>query len=122
MESIAQLEEHLKELEGLLHSRLVRGSAERLFGLLAEEFVEIGVSGTVWTRQSAMAALQNEAFSEHSISDFRLALLASDVALVTYRAHRHENEYRPAADSLRSSIWKRIGARWKIAFHQGTAL
>ena len=122
MESTASLEETLRELEGLLQSLGVRGSVERLAGLLADEYCEFGVSGTVWTRQSVITALQNEAFSEHSISDFKLTLLASDVALVTYRAHRHANEYRPAADSLRSSIWKCDGARWKIVFHQGTAL
>lgn len=122
MESNAQLEEHLKELEGLLQSRHVRGSAEHLSGLLADEYFEFGLSGMVWTRQSAVEALQNEAFSEHSISDFRSALLARDIALVTYRAHRSANEYRPAASSLRSSIWKFDGVRWKMVFHQGTAL
>jgi glyoxylase I family protein len=122
MEANSPLEEHLQELEGLLHSPSVREGAERLAGLLAHEHRESGVSGTVWTRQSVVAALQNEAFSEHSISDFGLTLLASDVARVTCRAHRHANEHRPAAASLRSSIWKRTGARWKIVFHRGTAL
>lgn len=121
-ESTAQLAEHLKELEGLLHSHSVRASAEQLSELIADEFFEFGVSGTVWNRQSVIAALRNEAFSERSITDFKLTLLAGDVALVTYRGHRVANAHRPAASSLRSSIWKRDGARWKMVFHQGTAL
>jgi glyoxylase I family protein len=44
------------------------------------------------------------------------------VALLTYRAHRGATAVRPAADSLRSSIWRLRQGHWQMVFHQGTAL
>lgn len=112
----------LFELEGALHLREVRADAARLMELLDDDFHELGVSGTVWTRAAIVEALRDEAFSERTMSDFRVQRMAGDVALVTYRVHREANARRPAADSLRSSLWKRRHGRWRMAFHQGTPL
>lgn len=112
----------LFKLEGALHLREVRASAVRLEELLDADFHELGVSGAVWTRAAIIEALRDEAFSPRTMSDFRVLRMASDVALVTYRAHREATPERPAADSLRSSLWKRRQGRWRMVFHQGTAL
>jgi glyoxylase I family protein len=122
METNEQLKEHLKGLEGSLHLRSIRESAQKLGELLADEFFKVGVSGNIGTKQSIIEALQVESFSERSIYEFKLTMLAEGVALVTYCDHRQENKHRPAANSLRSSIWKRFGAQWKMVFHQGTPL
>ncbi|RDI99827.1 DUF4440 domain-containing protein [Dyella solisilvae] len=116
------LAEHLLDLEMQLHRQDVRADAQALRRLIAEDFVEFGVSGTVWARESVIAALHGETFSPRSVSDFRLTPLADDVALVTYRAHRFATAERPEADSLRSSIWRRREGQWQMVFHQGTAL
>jgi glyoxylase I family protein len=112
----------LLKLEGALHLREVRASVVRLEELLDDDFHELGASGTVWTRAAIVEALRGEAFSLRTMSDFRVLRMASDVALVTYRAHREAIPERPAADSLRSSLWKRRHGRWRMVFHQGTAL
>ncbi len=112
----------LLKLEGALHRREVRASAAQLAELLDEDFHELGVSGTVWTRAAITEALREEAFSERTMSDFHVRRMATDVALVTYRVHREANAERPAADSLRSSLWKCRQGRWRMVFHQGTAL
>ncbi|MFM9923828.1 VOC family protein [Variovorax sp. H27-G14] len=112
----------LLKLEGALHLRDVRASATQLAELLDEDFHELGVSGTVWTRAAIIEALREEVFSERAMSDFRVRRMATDVALVTYRVHREANDERPAADSLRSSLWKCRQGRWRMVFHQGTAL
>ncbi|MGJ7566906.1 SMU1112c/YaeR family gloxylase I-like metalloprotein [Variovorax sp. GB1R11] len=117
-----ELDALLLKLEGALHLREVRASAEQLMELLDDDFHELGVSGTVWTRAAIVDALRDEAFSKRTMSDFRVLRMASDVALVTYRAHREAIAERPAADSLRSSLWKRRQGRWRMVFHQGTAL
>jgi glyoxylase I family protein len=80
------------------------------------------VSGTVWTRAAIIEALRDEVFSKRTMTDFRVLRMASDVALATYRVHREANAQRPAADSLRSSLWKRSQGRWRMVFHQGTPL
>jgi hypothetical protein len=47
---------------------------------------------------------------EVTVQDFATRELAPDVVLVTYKT----------ASALRSSIWKRIGGKWQMIFHQGT--
>jgi len=112
----------LLKLEGALHLREVRASAAQLEELLDDDFCELGISGTEWTRPAVIEALRDEAFSERTISDFRVQRVAPDVALVIYRAHRAAIPERPAADSLRSSLWRLRRGRWRMAFHQGTPL
>ena len=122
MESIGNLEEQLRELETALLRQEVRANASRLAEIIDDDFFELGVSGTIWHKQTIIAELKNESFSERTISDFRVRRLAADVALAVYRCHREATEHRPAADSLRSSIWKRVRGRWRMVFHQGTPL
>ena len=114
------LQDYLFTLETQLHQQEVRADVQALTRLIDEEFFEFGVSGTVWTRDAVIEALRDESFSPCCIHDFRLTLLADDVALITYRAHRLATTQRPAADSLRSSIWKHRNGAWRMVFHQGT--
>ncbi|WP_226935919.1 DUF4440 domain-containing protein [Janthinobacterium sp. GW458P] len=111
---------HLQALEAALQSRAVRADGARLAALLADEFVEFGSSGQVWTRAATLADLPAEHFCPRSISDFQARWLAGDVAFVTYRSVRHASGALPAAASLRSSLWKWRDGRWQMAFHQGT--
>lgn len=113
---------HLFDLETRLHRQNVRADAAALRELIAEDFFEFGVSGTVWTREAVIEALRDESFSPREVTDFRLTMLGDDVALVTYRGHRFATPERPASDSLRSSIWRRWDGRWQMQFHQGTSL
>jgi glyoxylase I family protein len=113
---------HLLDLETQLHRQDVRADEAAVRGLLAEDFFEFGVSGTVWTRESVIEALRGESFSPREVTDVRLTLLADDVALLTYRGHRLATPQRPASDSLRSSIWRLRDGRWQMQFHQGTLL
>jgi glyoxylase I family protein len=120
MTPFSELEAHLLELEAELHQQAVRADAARLGELLEDEFFEFGVSGTVWNKQGVIDALRGEPFSARSISDFKLTPLADDVMLVTYRAQRSATSQRPAAESLRSSIWRRRSGVWRMLFHQAT--
>jgi hypothetical protein len=54
------------------------------------------------------------------LSDFRSTVLAPGVVLVTYRMVRRTASGEPPQHLLRSSVWKLIGGRWQIVFHQGT--
>ena len=120
MDTREELADHLQKMEELLHLQSVRSSKHELDKLLADEFFEFGNSGNIWTKEAVIRALKSESFSRRSISGFKLTVLAPEVVLVTYHVHRVETRERPSADSLRSSIWKRIGAGWKMVFHQGT--
>lgn len=115
-----ELAAHLQALEAALQSQAVRADGGRLAALLADEFVEFGSSGNIWTREATLADLPAEEFIPRSISDFQAQLLADGVAFVTYRSRRHASASQPAGASLRSSLWKWRDGRWQMAFHQGT--
>ena len=117
-----QLAAHLQALEAALQSQAVRADSGSLAAMLADEFVEFGSSGTVWSREATLADLPEEQFSPRSISHFQAQLLADGVAFVTYRSQRHASASRAAGASLRSSLWKWRDGRWQMAFHQGTPI
>ena len=106
-------------LEVRLLTPAVRQSPDELERLLADDFVEIGASGRQFDRRQIIEALQGEPPAELSLHDFRVVLLAPDVALATYRSARQTPG--AARHSLRSSIWVRRADRWQLVFHQGTS-
>jgi glyoxylase I family protein len=106
----------LKELEEQLLLPDVRKSP-RLVELLADEFIEFGSSGRVYTKDDLVAVLQAETRVVQTTSDFWVTTLAPDVALLTYRIRRLS---QPPVDTLRSSIWRRSAGKWRMVFHQGT--
>lgn len=106
----------LRELEELLLEPNVRKS-NRLVELLADDFIEFGSSGRVYTKTDLVAVLAAEAPVAQTTSDFKVTPLAPDVALLTYRIRRHS---QPVVDTLRSSVWKRMNGRWQMVFHQAT--
>jgi hypothetical protein len=115
----------LRELEERLLTPEVRGSRDAVDALLADDFVEFGSSGTVYDKASMLAALQEEkadsARIERRSSDWSVRALPPDAALLTYRVERRELPEGRWSASLRSSIWRRTGSQWRMAFHQGTA-
>jgi hypothetical protein len=85
--------------------------------LLAEDFVEFGSSGRRFNKVEILAALEAEAPVEITASQFKVELLSSQIALVTYHAQRHGE---PSVHTLRSSIWQQREGQWQIVFHHGT--
>ncbi len=122
MTDIRSLESHIKKLEEDLLTQAVRTDPQKLGSFLADDFLELGTSGNIWTKQMVIEALKNESYTETFVKEFRLTLLADNIALVTYCAHRRQNENDTGADSLHCSIWKKFNKNWKIIFHQGTPL
>lgn len=119
MEGLAQLVDatsvgdELLRLERALADRNPDGVPAGLLSLLADEFVEIGRSGRIWTKDSIAPYLTTGPAPVPSlIEDFRVDQLSPRLYLVTYRG----------AMALRSSIWVQRGGRWQMRFHQGTPL
>ena len=114
------MKSHFFELETALHKREVRSSAKAVSELLADEFVEFGSSGRVYDKPAIIEALKNETGDPQiTVEEFSVRDLASDVVLVTYKSKPAESQ---EVTALRSSIWKRIGGRWQMVFHQGTRI
>lgn len=113
-------EEHLKTLELRLLDPEIRKSSTELGALLADEFREFVSTGQIYNKSQIIDLLRKAPTNDSSLTDFKAHLLAPDVALATFFYFRGATQDRPAAKSIRSSIWKRLNGRWQMVFHQGT--
>lgn len=105
----AALQAELLRKESALATRNPDGIDGGLMTLIDDDFLEFGRSGRTWTRATIRAVLEGPPISSVPIEGFEVAVLADDVALVTYRA----------AEANRSSIWVCRDTHWQIRFHQG---
>jgi hypothetical protein len=97
----------------------VRNSAEKLDGLLADDFVEFAKSGRIYNKSQVISGLQKENKARYLIADFKIRTLAEGVILAAYTVESTGVEGNKTV-SLRSSIWKLVEGKWQIIFHQGT--
>lgn len=106
--------------EALLQSN-IRSSPNAVADLLADGFVEFGSSGRVFDKQQIIEAIgQEDTTCQRSMHDFKTTVLAPGVVLATYRVVRRCENTAKEIQTVRSSIWKLIGGRWLMIFHQGT--
>jgi hypothetical protein len=111
----------LYELETALHRKEVRSSPQAIAALLADDFIEFGSSGRVFSKAAIIEALKGEAVEQQlQVHDFRVRELGPDIALVTYLASKPGGY--GLIRSLRSSLWKRDAGVWRMIFHQGTRI
>jgi hypothetical protein len=120
MQADPSLADHLRQLEERLLQPKMRKSTEALCELLADEFIEFGSSGRIFDKRQIIESVRNEPPVQRSLLDFKTSVLAPGVVLATYRIVRHGASGAQSVYSLRSSIWKLIGGRWQMLFHQGT--
>jgi hypothetical protein len=107
--------DQLVELEHALWQAQTRFDNDFMERVLAEDFAEFGRSGRVYARADTLA-VTGETIEAH-LRDFRLSMLAEDVALLTYVS---EVRHQVLDLANRSSIWVRRDSRWQLRFHQGT--
>jgi len=108
-----ELRDELFRLELALASRDPTGIDGGLMSLIADDFVEFGRSGRVWTARSVREVVEGSPTQPVSIVDFEVAELADGVVLATY-------SIAGPPSVLRSSIWVRRDGRRSLRFHQGT--
>ncbi|RKE84672.1 DUF4440 domain-containing protein [Rhizobium sp. AG855] len=112
----------IRSLEESLHRAETRGSRAALETLLAEGFVEIGASGSVYDRTAIIQLLLAEeagGLSQFRSANYVLRPISGDAVLLTYETERLFAD-GSARSALRSSIWKHDGTAWRMFFHQGT--
>ena len=111
----------LQGLEVELHHPGTRCSPSRLDALLHPQFHEIGRSGRAYDRETVLGFLAS--LSEHPpvVSEgFEVALLAPQVALLTYRSAHRRADGTLHLHTHRSSVWVQDGGDWRLRYHQGT--
>lgn len=115
------LESEIKELEEKLLKHEVRADINQIENLLDDSFLEIGSSGSIYTKKDELNALPIEEKSiVWHLSDFQIKQIADDIVLALYKAHKRDHRTRKINYSMRSSLWKKTDNQWKVVFHQGT--
>jgi hypothetical protein len=114
------LKEQLRALEESHLRHEVRSSPQAMQALLGEEFVEFGSSGRAFDRAATIALVSGQAAFHSCVDEFRVRVLAPEVALTTYRLSVWSDSEDQARVTLRSSVWMHRAGRWVLVFHQGT--
>lgn len=108
------------ELELRLLQPEVRAEPGEAEALLHPGFSEFGASGRRWGRTEMIAALAagQPAGDEPVVTTTEMTgtRLADDVVHLTYVSQRAGRR------ALRSSVWLRTPAGWRVYFHQGTLI
>ncbi len=110
------LQEAIKTMELWTLDPAVRSSRELMDEMLADDFIEFGQSGRVYTKGEILERIPSLAGDFYEMVDFQSRSLGQTHILILYRLiHTH-------GVSNRSSIWRREGDRWRMLFHQGTQI
>ena len=117
------LENLIKHLEERLLQEDIRSNPQILDELLGKEFVEVGVAGSITSREDVIDWLVNkDKNTKWSLDNFQLRVLAPNLVLCLYQATKKDTKQKTTNGSMRSSIWQLFGDQWKIVFHQGTRI
>jgi hypothetical protein len=107
----------LRRLEEALWRPESRFDRAFMESVLAEDFLEFGSSGRVWSREEILDMPTHELRATLPLPGLAITSIRTDVALVTYTSEvRGDRVHR----SNRSSIWVQVGPSWRLRFHQGT--
>ncbi|MEH6795228.1 MAG: DUF4440 domain-containing protein [Rhodococcus sp. (in: high G+C Gram-positive bacteria)] len=103
-------------LEREMQTSDCRRDNERLAGLLADDFAEVGASGAVWDKPSILDLLGREKSMEIEVLELDGRWLSSEFVLVQWISRTVDILAR------RTSLWRRSNAGWELVHHQGTPL
>ena len=106
------------DLERELQTAECRRDSVRVQELLAGDFTEVGASGEVWDRSSALEMLGQETDDADVIDVRNLTgrVVGDGYVLTLWDSHRGTHRAR------RSSVWRRSSTGWQLVHHQGTVL
>jgi ribonuclease HI len=104
----------VEALERELSGPEIRGDIGRTGVLLHPDFMEIGTSGRVWTRDATMMALEEEPAQHTELEILGADRIGNSAILLTCRS------YSRSGTALHSSLWVLDGNRWRLRFRQGT--
>lgn len=111
LSALIALEESLWRRE----TRFDRAYMERL---LAEEFIEIGRSGRVYSRSAILAVTDQPIEAKLPLPGLVVREISKDVLQVTYNSRVVCNG--EVEKGRRSSLWRKAQRGWVLVFHQGT--
>lgn len=117
---MSNIQKIIYELELSLLRPEVRSSADKLNGLLADDFMEFGSSCLVYNKQNILERLSaNTNKVTYTVDNFETKVLSDNIMLATFKTDRIIND-KDKVVSMRSSLRRKENGTWKMFFHQGT--
>ena len=110
----------IRDLELRLMTPAIRNDPDTVGPLLADDFLEFGSSGRTYDKAAVLSAIANDATPAPDMEAFSVRCLSSNLVLATYQTSRYGVQGEHAGRTLRSSLWRQVGDRWQLVFHQGT--
>ena len=104
------------DLERELQTAECRRDRERLARLLADDFTEVGASGTAWDKSSILDMLGTEGSVEIEVIEPVGRVIGPDYVLLQWISRTSRMRAR------RTSLWRRTNTGWELVHHQGTPL
>ncbi|MES2102971.1 MAG: nuclear transport factor 2 family protein [Pseudomonadota bacterium] len=114
-----QLLDVLTSLEQRLLQAKVRANACALDQLIDDTFIEFGVSGHAFRKPEILCRTPSLPPLEFEPENFKLTELIPGLAQLSFHLRTVNPASGEVSYTLRSSIWKRFGQRWKVVFQQG---
>jgi hypothetical protein len=119
--ALAETRAALAAREPLFHRPGFGTTRTEADALVAPDFVEIGASGRVYSREHVLRVVdERDRTGEVEVlepADIACRQLAPGLYQLTYRLAQGDRA------TWRSSLWRRTGAGgWQVVFHQGTAV
>jgi hypothetical protein len=104
------------ELEREQQTAECRRDRERLARLLADDFTEVGASGTMWDKSSILDLLGSEISVEIEVIEPTGRVIGPGYLLLQWISKTRQMRAR------RTSPWRRTDTGWELVHHQGTPL
>ncbi|KTD65954.1 DUF4440 domain-containing protein [Legionella shakespearei] len=97
-----------------------KGTLEFLADLISDDFLEINYKGQQIYKPDVIPWLEMADLHEWVGSQFKGQLLSPDLFLLTYLS---QLQLTPdSKKTVRSSLWRNEGNKWRLVFHQETRL
>ena len=108
---MSDVSEQIQYLELLLLNPSVRSSPTKLDDLLCDDFIEIGQSGTIYSKADIISALKIDPHTNAQFSNFDIRPLSENLILAQYTS-------RNKTTVQRYSLWEKRGGAWRILYHE----
>lgn len=125
MQAPAEVLAALNEREPIFHNDPPNADRSYLEGLIAEDYVEVGGSGRIYSRERVIETVvdrydREEPAVEYDVDDFAVRQIAPQIYLATYTLSQPDGHETRV--TRRSTIWTDSSGSWQVVYHQGTVV
>lgn len=125
MQAPPEIVSALKEREPIFHNDPPNADRSYFEALIAEDYVEVGGSGRIYSRERVIDTVvdrydREEPAVEYNVDDFAVRQIAPQIFLATYMLSQPDGHETRV--TRRSTIWTDSTGNWQVVYHQGTVV